>query len=142
MCCGFLCWVCKVLHTSVLIFAPNIIKFLMTHKYFANLTLGITYLTQEEYNSVKAILFDSLNALALVKIPNQWLFLIQASSRQEAKSKITKTLAYIMATLNIPELMFSLSVSAENITYRTMRNKRIFSLEKAMQSTNLGENKC
>jgi hypothetical protein len=114
----------------------------MTHKYFANLTLGITYLTQEEYNSVKAILFDSFSALAFSKIPNQWVFAVEASSRESAKEKITKTIAQIIATLDIPELMFTLFVSAEIVGIGTMRNKRIFSLKKSHARHKFQQNKC
>ena len=103
----------------------------MTHRYYANLTIAIDTLSLNQYQSVKSILFNSFSALAFCKIPNQWEFAVEAYSRESAKEKITKTIAQIIATLDIPELMFTLFVSAEIVGIGTMRNKRIFSLKKA-----------
>ena len=63
--------------------------------------------------------------MVFVKIPYQWVFSIEASSREIAKEKITKTIAQIIATLDIPELIFTLFVSAEIVGIGTMRNKRV-----------------
>jgi hypothetical protein len=114
----------------------------MTHRYYANLTIAIDTLSLNQYQTLKSILFNSFSALAFSKIPNQWVFAVEASSRESAKEKITKTIAQIIATLDIPELMFTLFVSAEIVGIGTMRNKRIFSLKKATQDTNFSENKC
>ena len=114
----------------------------MTHRYYANLTIAIDTLSLNQYQTVKSILFNTFSALTFSKIPNQWVFAVEASSRESAKEKITKTIAQIIATLDIPELMFTLFVSAEIVGIGTMRNKRIFSLKKATQDTNFSENKC
>mgnify|MGYP007053717019 CR=1 FL=1 len=93
----------------------------MTHRYYVNLTIDTLSLNQ--YQTLKSILFNSFSALAFSKIPNQWVFAVEASSRESAKEKITKTIAQIIATLDIPELMFTLFVSAEIVGIGTMRNK-------------------
>ena len=97
----------------------------MTHRYYANLTIAIDTLSLNQYQTVKSILFNSFSALAFSKIPNQWVFAVEASSRESAKEKITKNIAQIIATLDIPELMFTLFVSAEIVGIGTMRNKRV-----------------
>ena len=97
----------------------------MTHRYYANLTIAIDTLSLNQYQTVKSILFNTFSALAFSKIPNQWVFAVEASSRESAKEKITKTIAQIIATLDIPELMFTLFVSAEIVGIGTMRNKRV-----------------
>ena len=104
------------------------IKFqaIMTHRYFANLTIGITTLTQEQYQTIKSILFDTYSAMAFVRIPNQWVFSIEASSREIAKEEISKTLAQIITTLGLDELSFTLYLSYENIGIGTMHCKRLF----------------
>ena len=114
----------------------------MTHRYYANLTIAIDSLSLNQYQTIKSILFNSFSALAFAKIPNQWVFAVVASSRESAKEKITKTIAQIIATLDIPELMFTLFVSDEIVGIGTMRNKRIFSLKNATKNTNFGKNKC
>ena len=103
----------------------------MTHRYYANLTIAIDTLSLNQYQTLKSILFNSFSALAFSKIPNQWVFAVEASSGESAKEKITKTIAQIIATLDIPELMFTLFVSADIVGIVTMRNKRIFTAKKS-----------
>ena len=98
----------------------------MTHRYFANLTIGITTLTQEQYQTIKSILFETYSAMAFVRIPNQWVFSIEASSREIAKEEISKTLAQIITTLGLDELSFTLYLSYENIGIGTMHCERLF----------------
>lgn len=98
----------------------------MIHQFYANLTIGTLDLTQEQYKTIKSMLFEEYSAMAFVKIPNQWVFAIKASSREEAKETITKKIAQIIATLGLKELTFTLSLSIENLGIGTMRNKQIF----------------
>ncbi len=99
---------------------------IMVHQFYANLTIGTLDLSPQQYKSIKTILFDSFSAMAFVKIPNQWVFSIKASSREEAKETITKKIAQIIATIGLKELTFTLSLSIENLGIGTMRNKQIF----------------
>ena len=111
--------------TAMLLFLCFTYRYVMTHRYYANLTIAIDTLSLNQYQTVKSILFNTFSALAFSKIPNQWVFAVEASSRESAKEKITKTIAQIIATLDIPELMFTLFVSAEIVGIGTMRNKRV-----------------
>lgn len=54
---------------------------------------------------------------------------METSLRDSAKEKVAKYISQIIATLDIPELMFTLFVSAEIVGIGTMRNKRIFLLK-------------